>query len=137
MGRALSPRELERRLRACEDEYALIKARIQEIGFICMGSLVKRWTVCGKPNCRCSRDPDERHGPYYQLTWKEAGVTVTRRLPPEHAHLYETWIANRHRLDDLLSQMQRVSARAGRHLLRAATENPSGRPTGGSTRKPR
>lgn len=121
----LSPDEWQRRLQECETEYETIKARIAEIGFICTGSLVKRWIACGKPNCRCSTDPSQRHGPYYQLSWKEAAVTVSRRLPVEHAQLYEEWIANRRRLEALLARMQRVSAKAGRHLLRAASETKS------------
>lgn len=119
MARTPSRRELERRLRACTKQYEALKARIQDIGFICTGTLVERWMVCGKPNCRCHTNPEQRHGPYYQLSWKERGVTVSRRLPPEHAQLYQEWIANRQQLDALLSQMYQVSGKAGHHLLRA------------------
>ena len=120
MRRTPSPRELERRLRQYTAEYDALKARLQDIGFICTGSLVTRWTTCGKSNCVCHRDPKQRHGPYHQLTWKEDGVTVTRRLSPEHAQLYQEWIDNRRRLESLLAQMQQVSAKASRQLLRAA-----------------
>jgi aminoglycoside phosphotransferase (APT) family kinase protein len=122
MGRKPSPADLQRQLRACTREYEALKARIHDIGFICTGSLVKRWMVCGKSNCRCHADSRQRHGPYYQLSWKEGGVTVCRRLPPEHATLYEEWIANRQRLESLMDQLHRVSTRAARHLLRAATD---------------
>jgi hypothetical protein len=117
MPRTPSPRSLRRLTR----EYDALKARIQKIGFICTGSLVKRWTTCGKPNCSCSTDPEQRHGPYYQLTWKEAGVTKTRRLSAHHAKLYQQWIANRQRLEAVLSQMHRVSLDAAHQLLRAAS----------------
>jgi hypothetical protein len=120
MRRKPSPRELERRLCQYTAEYDALKARLQDIGFICTGSLVTRWTSCGKSTCACSRDPEQRHGPYYQLTWKEHGVTVTRRLSAEHAALYQEWIDNRHRLESVLQQMQQVSARASKQLLRAA-----------------
>lgn len=119
-----SSRALERRLRQLTREYDTLKTRIQEIGFIATGSLVERWTLCGKPNCRCSADPKHRHGPYYQLSWKEDGVTVTRRLPSEHAQLYQQWLDNRGQLDSLLREMQRVSAEAARHILRARTTEP-------------
>jgi hypothetical protein len=119
MGKKPSPREFQRRLRQYTAEYDALKARLQDIGFICTGSLAIRWTTCGKPNCSCARNLDQRHGPYYQLTWKENGVTVTRRLPPEHAQLYQHWIANRHLLESVLEQMQHVSAKAGQQLLRA------------------
>lgn len=124
MPRTPSPRALERRLRQLTREYDTLKTRIQEIGFIATGSLVERWTICGKPNCRCGADPKQRHGPYYQLSWKEDGVTVTRRLPPEHAQLYQQWLDNRRQLDELLREMHRVSAEAGLHLLRARTTEP-------------
>ena len=120
MARKLSPKQLERRLRECRKEYDRIKARIRDLGFICEGSLVERWTSCGKPNCRCTSDPPQRHGPYYQLTWKEQGKTVTRRLPPEQAQLYQEWITNRRQLEALLHQMRDISWEAGAYLLEAA-----------------
>ena len=126
MGRKPSSRELERRLRRLTAEYDALKARLQDIGFICTGSLVTRWTSCGKPNCACQRDPEQRHGPYHQLTWKEGGVTVTRRLSPAHAQLYQEWMENRRRLESLLDQMQQVSAKASEQLLRAADMSASG-----------
>lgn len=80
---------------------------------------MERWTSCGKPNCRCTNDPPQRHGPYYQLTWKERGKTVTRRLPAEQAQLYQEWIDNRRELDALLQQMREISWEAGGYLLEA------------------
>lgn len=121
MARKLSPKQLESRLRECRNGYARIKARIRDVGFICEGSLVERWTSCGKPNCRCTNDPPQRHGPYYQLTWKERGKTVTRRLSAEQAQLYQEWIANRRQLEALLHQMREISWEAGGYLLKAAT----------------
>lgn len=122
MRKKRSPKELAKRLRQCQQDYGRIKTRIREVGFICEGSLVERWMACGKPNCRCSADPAQRHGPYYQLSWKEAGKTISRRLPPEQARLYEEWIANRRQLESLLNEMRVVSLKAGRYLLDAAAE---------------
>ena len=121
MPRKRSPTKLEARLHACQEEYARIKARIRDVGFICEGSLLERWMTCRKSNCRCSADPPQLHGPYYQLTWKERGRTICRNLPPEHALLYQQWISNRRELDQLLKQMRNVSQKAGRYLLDAAT----------------
>jgi hypothetical protein len=92
---------------------------LREVGFICEGSLVERWMQCGKPNCACASDPASQHGPYFQLSWKEKGKTVSRRLPAEHAALYRQWIANRQRLQSIIQEMQRVSRKARRHLLHA------------------
>ncbi len=122
MKKRLSPEALRKQLRKCQQEYGRIKARIRNVGFICEGSLVQRWMPCGKPNCRCTTDPYQWHGPYWQLSWKEAGKTVTRRLPPEHARLYQQWTANRRELQSILGQMREVSRTACQHLLDAITE---------------
>lgn len=88
------------------------------MGFICEGSLVERYTSCGNPNCRCA-EPAGRHGPYYQLSWKEAGKTVSRLLSADDARLYREWIANRRRLDSALEDMKDLSRQAGQYLLAA------------------
>ena len=51
--------------------YDAAKARLAEVGFTCEGSLIERYTTCNNPNCRCA-DPKQRHGPYWQLSWKQA-----------------------------------------------------------------
>lgn len=111
-----SEAQLERRLERLRREYEAVKARLSEVGFICEGSLAQLYTSCGNPNCRCA-DPEHRHGPYWQLTWKEQGKTVTRRLPPEDAAPYQEWIANRRQLDALLKQMRDLSREAGEQIL--------------------
>ena len=110
-------RRRREQLRQCRTQYARLKARLREIGFICQGSLVERWMQCGKPNCACARDPASQHGPYFQLSWKEKGKTVSRRLPAQHAALYRQWIANRQRLQSIIEDMHHVSRKARGHLL--------------------
>ena len=111
-----SKAELNRRLQRLSRDYEKVKTRLAEVGFICEGSLVELYTSCGNPNCRCA-NPDQRHGPYWQLTWKEAGKTVTRRLPADDAALYREWIANRRQLEAVLEQMRDLSRRAGEQIL--------------------
>jgi hypothetical protein len=118
-GSRLSRSELEAAIAACDRDYQGVKARVAEVGFICEGSLVERWTCCGKPNCRCA-EPAGRHGPYYQLSWKEHGRTVSRRLTADEARFYREWIANRHQLDALLNEMKALSRQAGQHILDSA-----------------
>ena len=64
------------------------------------------------PSCACHADPDKRHGPYWQHTSKIRNKTVTRRLTPAQAALYQEWIANERALRDLLAQMQQISDQA-------------------------
>ena len=104
-------------LRRYKTEYAQLKARLREVGFICEGTLVERWMQCGKPNCACATKRTRRHGPYFQLSWKEQGKTLSRRLRPEHAALYRQWVANRRSLHSVLQKMQLVSRKAQRQIL--------------------
>ena len=113
--RRLSRDQLERRLEACRSDYEAAKAAISTVGFTCEGSLVSRYTTCNNPNCRCA-DPERRHGPYWQLSWKQGGKTVSRLLPTDQAALYQEWIANRRRLDSLLTEMRDLSRQAGEYI---------------------
>ena len=114
----------ERSYRALAEELA---AELATIGFISPGSVVSRYTSCGKPGCRCRADPPQRHGPYYQWSRARGGKTISRRLNETEAELYRSWIANRRRIEQLTAQMERTSADAGELLLRhgAPTKPPS------------
>lgn len=101
--------DLQRKLRPYVKQYREVKQRIQEVGFICAGSLVERRVTCGNPTCPCSRDPEKLHGPYYQLSWKEKGKSVSRFLSSEEATLYREWINNRHKLIEIIDKMYAVS----------------------------
>jgi len=117
-----TPTQLERRLKRLRADYEAAKARITEIGFTCEGSLVERYTTCNNPNCRC-QDPNQRHGPYWQLSWKHGGKTVSKLLPAEDAVLYREWIGNRRRLEAALEQIRDLSRQAGEQIL-AANDRP-------------
>lgn len=111
---------MDNRLHNYEAEYRALAAEIAGLGFISPGSLVVRYTSCGKPGCRCGAEPPRRHGPYYQWSRAVAGKTISRRLNEREADLYRTWIANRHRLDAIVAEMDKISAAAGDILLRQA-----------------
>ena len=108
------------RLEGYEAKYRTLASRLAEVGFISPGSLVVRETSCGKPGCRCQADPPQRHGPYYQWSRAIAGRTLSRRLDAAQADLYRSWIANRRRLDAIVTEMEELSAQAGEILLRQA-----------------
>ncbi|HEY3033702.1 MAG TPA: DUF6788 family protein [Streptosporangiaceae bacterium] len=111
----------ERRLAALEAELARLKGEIASVGFVSPGSVVRRFMPCGKPGCRCQGDPPQLHGPYWQWSHKVGGKTATRRLTEDQARLYQQWIANRHRLGELLVRMEQVSSQAATILLRNAS----------------
>ncbi|MGB0092208.1 MAG: DUF6788 family protein [Solirubrobacteraceae bacterium] len=114
--RRFSPKQLERRLARLRVDYDKAKARIAEIGFTCEGSLLERYTTCNNPNCRCA-DPDQRHGPYWQLSWKQEGKTISKLLSAQDAALYRDWIDNRRRLEAELQQMRDLSRQVGEQIL--------------------
>jgi hypothetical protein len=123
-----APGQLARRLERLRTDYESAKARIAEVGFTCEGSLVCRYTTCNNPNCRC-RDPERRHGPCRQLSWKQGGKTVSKLLSAEDAALHEERVANRRRLETALEQMRDLSRQAGEQILAAR-----GRPCHGPKR---
>ena len=109
------------RLERYERSYRALAAELAGLGFISQGSVVVRYTTCGKPGCRCQADPPHRHGPYYQWSRAVAGKTVSRRLSESEAELYRGWIANWRRLEEIVARMEQISAAAGELLLREAS----------------
>jgi len=67
---------------------------------------------------RCQGDAPQRHGPYHQWSRAVAGKTVSRRLGEGEVELYRSWITNRRRLEQIIAQMEQISADAGELLLR-------------------
>lgn len=100
------------RLADYQRRYRELAERMTQIGFVTAGTISHRHTRCGKPNCRCHGDPPQLHGPYYQWTAKVDGKTVTKRLTPTQAELYQEWIANDRKLRGVIQQMRQVAAKA-------------------------
>ena len=109
------------RLAAYERQYRQIAAQVADIGFICSGTVLHRYTRCGNPRCACHTDPDRRHGPYWQWTTKVNGKTVTRRLTATEAVLYKEWIANDRQLRKLTAQMRTIANKATALILKDAS----------------
>jgi hypothetical protein len=101
-----------------------LAARLGQIGFAVSGSLTRRYTSCGKPGCRCQASPAQPHGPYYQLTRKVAGKTVTTRLTAGQAARYAEWIANQRELRRLIAEMEQVSRQAAELILGKTAKHP-------------
>ncbi len=88
-----------------------IARRLGEAGFALPGTYLEYSHVCGKPNCRCTADPPQPHGPYQRWTRKIDGKTVTRRLSPDQVGLYGPWFEEAQRLRGLLSELETLSLR--------------------------
>src|SRR5665811_944560 len=56
---------------------AAVQSQIAQLGDMRSGSITATGGRCGNPNCHCRRAGDPGHGPYYRLTRKVGGKTVT------------------------------------------------------------
>ena len=54
-----------------------VQAQIAQLGDMRSGSITGTGGRCGNPNCHCRRAGDAGHGPYFRLTRKVKGKTVT------------------------------------------------------------
>ena len=94
------------------ERYNALKAELQAVGFVCLGSIQARRIQCGKATCRCHEDLQNRHGPYHYWTRKSGGKTVGRMLTEDELPIYREWIENQRNLERLLREMRDVSAHA-------------------------
>lgn len=111
-------------LAAYQERYRELTERVAEVGFIRAGSLTHRYTKCASATCRCRADPPQPHGPYWQWTAKVDGKTVTRRLGPREADLYQQWIDNDRELRSLIAQMREIAADATQLILNDPENQP-------------
>jgi hypothetical protein len=86
-----------------------LKRGLDQLGYFCKGTVLKRMTKCGKPYCACRSDPDKRHGPYFELTSKVKGKTVNVRLSPQAAPLYRAASAQFRKLKGMLQRLEKIS----------------------------
>jgi hypothetical protein len=124
-----------------ERELARLRARYQqraqevaELGFLMRGSILQRFSRCGTPGCGCHDEPPRLHGPYRQWTRKVKGKTVTRNLSEEQVSRYREWMENAKRLDEIIQELQDLSAQADQ-ILRAQ-ESPRAQPKPRTARGP-
>src|SRR2546427_3100772 len=60
-----------------QQQRSTLQSRLAGLGDFRSGSITGTGGRCGNPNCHCHRDGDPGHGPYYRLTRKVEGKTVT------------------------------------------------------------
>jgi len=113
----------QQRLETFGQAYRQLTAQLAQVGYICKGSVVRQMLTCGKPTCACPKDKTRRHGPYAYWSTKVGGKTVSRKLPPEEADLYEEWIENRRRMQAIIRKMLALSRTAAPLLLRRSAED--------------
>src|ERR1700690_4521631 len=82
---------------------------LHQLDYFLKGTVSKRMMKCGPPQCACHRDPAQRHGPYFEWTYKVNGKTVNVKLSPQAAPLYLAATKQNRKLKVLLARMERLS----------------------------
>jgi len=100
-------------LLALIDERSALLRQVAELGDFQPGSISSPTMRCGKPSCHCAKPDDPGHGPYYQLTQKIDGKTVTQSLPsPAAIRKAESEVAEyrrfQHLTDDLVGVNRKI-----------------------------
>jgi hypothetical protein len=68
-----------------EQQRSALQSRLATLGDFRSGSITATGGRCGNPRCHCHQANDPGHGPYYRLTRKVEGKTVTETFSTEAA----------------------------------------------------
>jgi hypothetical protein len=68
-----------------EQQRSALQEQLVELGDFRAGSITGTGGRCGNPRCHCHEANDPGHGPYYRLTRKVNGKTVTETFSTEAA----------------------------------------------------
>jgi type II secretory pathway component PulJ len=107
-------------LRAATQSFRQAGQELHQLNYFLKGTVLKRMMKCGQPNCACHRDPSQRHGPYFEWTYKAAGKTVNVKLSPQAAPLYQAATRQHRKLKAVLARMERLSRTALARLAKQA-----------------
>ena len=88
-----------------------IRRAIVAMDLVCAGTVLKRWKLCGRPNCRCAEDPAARHGPYYEWSHRRDGRLRHNLLTPQQAEQMVRAIKNQRQILALLARWSQETAR--------------------------
>lgn len=58
------------------------------------GTMLKRYLECARPNCRCHKSIEHRHGPYYFLVIRRKNKTMHVYVPQSMVKTVKKWTAN-------------------------------------------
>ncbi len=102
-------RTLRRKLKTAEGKYSRLANALASVGPIRRGSIYQTRLRCGSSGCRCQRDPDARHGPYWLWTAKVAGKSKCRKLNAETLKLYRQQSKNHAKMKQIIHRMETIT----------------------------
>lgn len=82
-----------------------IKRTIELEWPILHGTISTAVAKCGTKTCRCQRDPEALHGPYYRWTGRLEGKLTTKTLSKEIAEECQRRIASYRKLQQQLESL--------------------------------
>ena len=102
---------------ALRQERADLLASIPPLQEVMHGSLIPRYTRCGKKTCHCATG--QGHGPHWYLSALAAnGRTRLDYVPAAFVDDVRRRIQNHHRLQEILSQVEEINRELLRHRER-------------------
>ena len=98
-----------------------LRQQLSGLGPVLRGSLIQRFTQCGRAGCKCMRG--EKHGPAHYLTVSYAkGRTRQVYVPKDLLPLAERWVRNYRQALTVLEGISSINLELIR--LREALPNP-------------
>ena len=93
-----------------ESRRTAVQSQFAQLGDMRPGSITGTGGRCGNPHCHCHQDGDPGHGPYYRLTRKRNGKTVTETFSsPASLAKAQREVAECQRFRDLGEQLLEVN----------------------------
>ena len=93
---------------------------LHQLDYFLKGTVSKRMMKCGQPQCACHRDSSQRHGPYFEWTYKVKGKTANVKLSPQAAPLYLDATKQNRKLKAVLAKLELLSRTALARLAKQA-----------------
>ena len=112
-------------LSALEAQRATLQRQISQLGDMRAGSITTTGGRCGNPRCHCHERDDPGHGPFYRLTRKVDGKTVTETFStPAALRKAQNEVAEYHRFRELSRDLLEVNEKICRARLVEGTLTP-------------
>lgn len=93
-----------------ETQRSTIQRQISRLGDMRAGSITTTGGRCGNPRCHCHEKDDPGHGPFYRLTRKVDGKTVTETFSTAAAlRKTQNEVAEYHRFRELSRDLLEVN----------------------------
>lgn len=97
-------------LPALEMQRAAVQQQIAQLGDMRTGSITTTGGRCGNSHCHCYQKDDPGHGPFYRLTRKVDGKTVTETFStPAALRKAQNEIAEYHRFRELSRDLLEIN----------------------------